>query len=142
MLSHLKAVVPLNTDLLRCVPVLANLPEAKLQWIIEQGEEIRLQPGELLRAEGTPATCMFVLLEGSFSMTQRVGNQDILLVRHDNPVIIGEVPLLMGVPNFWASGRGVTACHILELSAETFWQLMGLCPTLAMTVLREMIERV
>ncbi len=142
MLNHLKAVVPLNTDLLRCVPVLANLPETKLQWIIEQGEEIRLQPGELLRAEGTPATCMFVLLEGSFSMTQRVGNQDILLVRHDHPVIIGEVPLLMGVPNFWASGRGITACHILELSAETFWQLMGLCPTLAMTVLREMIERV
>ena len=142
MLKSLKPVVPLTTDLLRRVPVLAELPEVKLQWIIAQGKEIRLQPGELLRAEGTPATCMFLLLEGSFRMTQRVGNQDIVLKEHDTPTLIGEVPLLMGVPYFWASGRAITVCHILELSAETFWQFMTLCPTLSMTVLRTMIERV
>lgn len=142
MLNSLKPVVPLTTDLLRRVPVLAGLPEVKLQWIIAQGKEIELQPGELLRAEGTPATCMFLLLEGSFRMTQRVGNQDIVLKEHDTPTLIGEVPLLMGVPYFWATGRAITACHILELSAETFWQFMTLCPTLSMTVLRTMIERV
>lgn len=141
MPSPLKPV-RFNTDLLRFVPVLAELPEVKLQWMIIQGKEIRLQPGELLRAEGEPATCMFVLLEGSFRMTQRVGNQDILLKRHDTPTLIGEVPLLMGVPRFWASGRAISACHILELSAETFWQFMGLCPMVAMTVLQTMIERV
>lgn len=141
MPSHLKSV-RLNTDLLRRVPVLAKLPEVKLQWIIDQSQEVRLKPGEILRAEGTPATCVFLLLEGSFRMTQRVGNQDILLKRHDTPTLIGEVPLLMGVSHFWASGRAITNCHILELSAEIFWKLMGLCPTLAMTVLQAMIERV
>lgn len=142
MPSPLKPVVLLNTDLLRHVPVLAKLPEVKLQWIIDQGKEIRLQPGELLRAEGDPATCVFLLLAGSLRLTQRVGNQDILLKQHDTPTLFGEVPLLMGVSQFWASGRAITACHILELNAETFWQLMGLCPTVAMTVLRAMIERV
>ena len=142
MPSPLKPVVVLNTDRLRRVPVLAGLPEVKLQWIIDRGKEIRLQPGELLRAEGDPATCVFLLLEGSFGLTQRAGNQDILLKQHDTPTLFGEVPLLMGVPQFWASGRAISACHILELSAETFWQLMGLCPTVAMTILRAMIERV
>lgn len=142
MPSPLKPVVVLNTDRLRRVPVFTNLPEMKLQWIIDQGKEIRLDPGELLRAEGEPATCVFVLLEGSFRLTQRVGNQDILLKQHDTPTLFGEVPLLMGVSHFWASGRAITACHILELSAETFWQFMGLCPTLAMTVLQTMVERV
>lgn len=142
MPTPLKAVVLLNTDLLRRIPVLANLPELKLQWIIDQGKEIRLQPGELLRAEGEPATCVFLLLEGSFRLTQRVGNQEILLKEHHTPTLFGEVPLLMEVSYFWASGRAITTCHILELSAETFWQLMGVCPTLAMTVLREMTERV
>ena len=141
MPSHLLPVL-LNTDLLRRVPVLAALPEVKLQWIIAQGKEIRLQPSELLRAEGTPATCVFLLLGGSFRMTQRVGNQEILLKQHDTPTLIGEVPLLMGVSHFWASGRAITPCYILELSADTFWQLMGLCPILAMTVLRQMTERV
>lgn len=142
MPSSLKPVVPLKPNLLHRVPVFANLPEMKLQWMIDQGKEIRLQPGELLRAEGEPANCMFVLLEGSFRLTQRVGNQDMLLKQHDTPTLFGEVPLLMGVPHFWASGWAITACHILELSAETFWQFMGMCPTLAMTILRTTIERV
>ncbi|NJO44030.1 MAG: ATPase [Cyanobacteria bacterium RU_5_0] len=47
----------------------------------------------------------------------------------------------MGVSHFWASGRAITACHILELSAETFWKFMGLCPTVATTVLRDMVAR-
>lgn len=142
MSSSLKPVVPLKTNLLHRVPVFANLPETKLQWMIDRGKEIRLQPGELLRAEGEPANCMFVLLEGSFRLTQRVGNQDMLLKQHDTPTLFGEVPLLMGVPHFWASGWAITACHILELSAETFWQFMGMCPTLAMSILGTTIERV
>ena len=137
---------PLKTrlcpDLLRQVPVFAKLPERKLQWMIDQGKEVWLQPGELLRSEGEPADCVFVLLSGSFCMTQRVGIQDILLERHDDPTLIGEVPLLMGVPYFWTSGRAITTCHILELRAETFWQFMGLCPTLATSILQTMIERV
>lgn len=142
MPSPLKPVVVLNTGFLRRVPVFANLPEMKLQWIIDQGKEIRLESGELLRAEGEPANCVFALLEGSFRLTQRVGNQDIMLKEHHTPTLFGEVPLLMGVPRFWASGRAITACHVLELSAETFWQFMGLCPTLATTVLQAMVERV
>lgn len=142
MLGLTRSTAPLTPDRLRCVPVLAKLPETKLQWMIDQGTEISLPSGELLRAEGTPADCMFVLLEGSLHMTQRVGNHDMLLKRHDQPTLIGEVPLLMGVPLFWASSRAITSCHLLELGADTFWQFMGLCPTLAMTVLRTMIERV
>lgn len=141
MPSSLKSI-SLNTDLLRRVPVLAQLPEHNLQWIIDQAKEVWLQPGELLRAEGDPADCMFALLEGSLRFTQRAGNQEMMLKQHDTPTLLGEVPLMMDVPYFWASGRAITACYILELSAETFWQLMGLCPTLSTAVLREMLERV
>lgn len=142
MPSPLQSIVSLHPDVLRRVPVLAKLPNKKLQWMIDQGKEVRLQPGQLLRAEGEPADCVFVLLEGNFQLTQRVGNQDLLLKQHDSPCLFGEVPLLMGVSHFWASGRAITACHILELSADTFWKFMGLCPALAMTILQEMIVRV
>lgn len=127
---------------LRQIPVLANLPESKLQWMIDQGEAIKLKSGELLRREGEPADCVFLLLEGSFRLTQRVGNQDVLLKQHDAPTLFGEVPLLMGVPSFWASGRAITACYVLQLDAESFWQFMRLCPTLAMSILQEMVGRI
>jgi signal transduction histidine kinase len=133
------AVTP---EMLRRVPVFARLPEAKLEWMIAQGKAVKIPSGGLFRAEGEPANCVFVLLEGVCRMTQRSGNQDILLVQHDRPTLIGEVPLLMGVPRFWASGRAVTVCHVLELDADTFWQFMGLCPTVAKSVLQTMISRI
>jgi signal transduction histidine kinase len=141
-MPFLKPIVPLHPDLLRQIPVLSKLPEPKLQWLINQGNERWLQPGELLRAEGEPANCIFLLLDGSLRLTQRVGNQELLLKQHDMPALFGEVPLLMDVPLYWASGRARTACRVLELSADTFWQFMGLCPTVATTVLREMVDRV
>jgi signal transduction histidine kinase len=138
----LKSLPTLSPAILRQVPVLARLPEAKLEWMIGQGKEIRLKAGDILRAEGDPATCVFVLLDGGIRMTQRVGNQDLLLKQYEEPSLVGEVPLIMGVPHFWATGRAMTNCRLLELSADTFWQFMGLCPAMAAVVLRGTVERV
>lgn len=131
----------LNPSDLRRVDVLNLLPDSQLQWMLEQGQEIRLAPGELLRGEGTPASSVFVIVEGSLTLTQRSGNQEILLKQHDSPALFGEVPLLMGVPNFWATARAVTRCQILALSAEDFWQLMAFCPVLSTAILQTMVGR-
>lgn len=133
--------VALTFDCLRAVPVFAKLPELRLQWVLDQSQEVWLQAGGILRSEGDLANCLFVLLSGQLHMTQRVGTQDLILARHARPALIGEVPLLMGVPYFWASGRAITNCHLLELSADTFWQFMGLCPAVSTSVLRTMVER-
>jgi len=71
-----------------------------------KAKKSNFSPVNSLRAEGDPATCVFLLLVEALRLTQRVGNQDILLKQHDTPTLFGEVPLLMGV--FWASGRAIT----------------------------------
>jgi signal transduction histidine kinase len=131
----------LNVNTLRQVSLFAKLPDTTLQWLIDEGREISLQPGEILRREGEPADWVFVLLEGSFAIVQQVGTQEILLKRHDTPTIFGEVPILMGVPNFWASGRAISACHVLELEKEIFWKLLSLCPTVTTAILQTMTAR-
>lgn len=138
----LKSISKLCPAMLRQVSVLERLPEAKLEWMIGQGKELWLKAGDVLRAEGDPATCMFVLIEGGIRMTQRVGNQDLLLKQYEQPSLVGEVPLVMGVAHFWATGRAMSNCRLLELSVESFWQFMGLCPAMATVVLRGTVERV
>ncbi|NJR63773.1 MAG: hypothetical protein HC769_36415 [Cyanobacteria bacterium CRU_2_1] len=64
MPNTLKPAPSLHPDRLRCVSVFSKLPEKKLQWLIEQSKDIQLQPSQLLRSEGEPADCVFVLLEG------------------------------------------------------------------------------
>ena len=51
---------------LRKNKVFGDLPEEELAWLAEQGNEVRLAPGESLFQAGAPADRLFVLFEGEF----------------------------------------------------------------------------
>lgn len=110
----------LDVDYLRQVPLFAELPETRLQWLIEQGTEVWLQAGEIHREQGAPADCVFVMLKGEVRVTQKSGNREIILATYGDKTLFGELPLLLGDTHFWAGGRAVTECHILELRNDTF----------------------
>jgi CRP-like cAMP-binding protein len=110
----------LDIDTLRQVPTFKKLPEQRLQWLLEQITEVWLEPGEIHRQEGDPADHVFVLLEGEIRISQKVGNQELLLVTFKANTLFGELPVLMGDKNFWVTGRAVTRSHILELPNKAF----------------------
>ncbi len=129
-------------DALRQVPLFTELPDSRLDWLIEQGAEVHLQPGELHRKEGDRADHVFILLEGEVRITQKVGNQEILLVTYQATTLFGELPVLLGDEFFWASGRAVTRCRVLELSNQAFMELLSSCSCVMTKILRTMAERV
>ena len=49
---------------LRKIAIFADLEEAQLAWLADNATERRLEPGEVVVAEGGPAEHMIVLLEG------------------------------------------------------------------------------
>jgi len=129
-------------DALRQVPLFTELPDSRLDWLLEQGAEVHLQPGELHRKEGDRADHVFILLEGEVRITQKVGNQEILLVTYQAKTLFGELPVLLGDEFFWASGRAVTRCRVLELSNQAFMELLSSCSYVMTKILRTMAERV
>jgi len=132
----------LDIDTLRQVQILSKLPDERLQWLLTQGKEVWLQPGEIHRREGDPAEHVFVLLEGQVRITQKVGTQEIILATYDTKTLYGELPVLMGKAHFWASGRALTRCRIFELPNEAFWQLLASCSCVTTSILRTMAQRV
>ncbi len=92
-------------DALRQVPLFAKLPDEQLQWLCEQGTEVWRQPGEIHRAEGSPADHVFVMLEGEVRVSQQVGDEELVLATYGPKTLFGELPVLMGDEYFWASGR-------------------------------------
>ena len=141
-------IKPLETDTssalfdkLRQVPIFAKLPDERLQWLIAQGTEVWRQSGESHRQEGDPAEHVFVLLEGALQITQTVDNREILLATYDKKTLFGELPVLMGKAHFWASGRALTKCQILELPNAVFWELLSSCTCVMTAILRTMAER-
>jgi len=129
-------------DALRQVPLFAELSDEQLQWLAEQGTEVWLQPGEFHRREGDLAEHVFVMLTGEVRVTEQVGNRELVLATYGPKTLFGELPILMGTPYYWASGRALSACHVLELSKETFWQMLSIMPPVATAILRTTAERV
>lgn len=129
-------------DALHQVPLFAELSDEQLQWLAEQGTEVWLQPGEFHRREGDLAEHVFVMLTGEVRVTEQVGNRELVLATYGPKTLFGELPILMGTPYYWASGRALSACHVLELSKETFWQMLSIMPPVATAILRTTAERV
>ncbi len=65
-----------SVDELRTLFLFEKLTEDQLQWLCERGHVELIEPGPLY-AEGAPATCFYILLEGTVVMSRRVGSDDI-----------------------------------------------------------------
>jgi signal transduction histidine kinase len=65
-----------SVDELRTLFLFEKLTEAQLQWLCERGHVELIEPGPVY-AEGAPATCFYILLEGTVVMSRRVGKDDI-----------------------------------------------------------------
>jgi signal transduction histidine kinase len=68
--------VPCDVDELRTLFLFEKLTDEQLQWLCERGHTELIPPGPVF-AEGAPATCFYVLLEGTLVMSRRVGTDDI-----------------------------------------------------------------
>ena len=128
-------------EMLQQVSVFSELPPHQIEWLIEQGQETWLEPGDLHRQEGDPADCVFVMLDGQLRVYQDMNDRELVLATYKNRDLFGELPILTGEDKFWASGRAVTRCHIFELPKDAFWQLLSRCPSVAMRAIGDMARR-
>ena len=64
-----------SVDELRTLFLFEKLSEDQLQWLCERGHVEMIEVGPVF-AEGAPATCLYVLLEGTVVMSRRVGADD------------------------------------------------------------------
>lgn len=126
---------------LRQVPLFSQLPESRLLWLLEQGTEVWLEAGEIHRDEGDLAKHVFVLLAGEIRITQKLGNQEIILATYQPKTLYGELPIMMGEKHFWASGRAVQKSHILEIPNHAFWEILSSCTCVMKEILRTMAQR-
>lgn len=125
---------------LRQVPLFANTPDEELQWVTQQGTEVRVPVGERIIAEGEPADYWYVLLEGEMQVTKKIAGQEALLNHYHPGTFFGEVPILLGKP-YLALVRALTPSYLLRLGKDCFWQMVTGCPQISQAILQVMAER-
>jgi signal transduction histidine kinase len=114
-------------DELRTLFLFEKLTEDQLRWLCERGHVELLSAGPVF-AEGAPADCFYVLLEGTVVMSRRVGPDDVEIGRtSQRGAYAGAWLAYMGdrVPQVYnASMRVAEPSRFFVLSASTFAELM------------------
>ncbi len=116
-----------SVDELRTLFLFEKLTKDQLQWLCERGHVELIEPGPLY-AEGAPATCFYVLLEGTVVMSRRVGADDIEVGRtSERGVYSGAFTAYLGdrVPQVYNNSlRATEPSRFFVLDASVFAELM------------------
>jgi signal transduction histidine kinase len=125
---------PIARDALTCGPeelrtlfLFAQLADEQLRWLCENGRVELFEPGPVY-LEGDPATCFFVLIEGSLVLSRRVGDEDVEVTRtSQRGVYAGAWRSYLGdrVPQRYDSSmRALGPSRFFVLDAEKFAHLV------------------
>jgi signal transduction histidine kinase len=116
-----------SVDELRTLFLFEKLTEEQLQWLCERGHVEMVGPG-LVYAEGTDATCFYVMLEGSVVLSRRVGTDDVEVGRtSERGVYSGAFTAYLGdrVPQIYNNSlKAIEPSRFFVLDASVFAELM------------------
>jgi signal transduction histidine kinase len=127
-------------ELLRQVPVFADLPEDQIDWFLSQSREVSLKVGDAFVRQGDPADTMFVLLEGKFNFRGEFSGEAFV-----RDLSAGEVTGLLPFSRMKihpVTGRALTDGRILRFPASKFPQLVQGMPELATRLVGIMSDRI
>ena len=114
----------LSADELRGLFLFESLDAGQLGWLSENGYVEHWSAGDTVYAEGDPATCFFVLLEGTLSMHRQVENTEVETTRtNQRGVYSGATQAFVtgnGLEPYRTSVRAVTDCAFWVTDAEGF----------------------
>ncbi len=101
-----------------------RLTDDQLAWLAERGEVAGYEAGTTVYRVGEPATCLYVLLEGTLSMVMRAAGGELEVNRTDHRgTYAGAFMAFLDLPmarSYSTSLRAVTDCRFWVLGAEDF----------------------
>ena len=127
-------------DLLRRVPIFAELADEQLTWFLGQSKELRLKAGDTYSRQGDTADAMFVILEGHLQGRGEINGETIILELAPGDVT-GLLPFSR-MKQFRVNGRAETDSLALRFPAALFQDLVQKMPVLTQRLVGLMSDRI
>ncbi len=127
-------------ETLRRVPLFSTLPDDKLAWISDHGQEIGLDAGTKIASQGDPPDGFYVVLEGQTEWTRTVGKEEVFVVNLGEGSIFAELIMVLDAP-YPTTGHAVSPVRLLKLDASAFWEMLRICPEVLRGILATSVER-
>lgn len=130
-----------NLDLIRRVPLFANLSDQHAESMANAVVKRRFKRGELIVEQGKKSNTLYILLAGRARvLTSHTGGREVILATMGQGDYIGEMSLIDNEPHS-ASVRAEMQTDVLLLSGAEFARCMPDQGSVAFAVLRGLTER-
>jgi len=121
-----------------------SLDEEKLNWLAENGRVQRYPADATVYGAEEPATCFFMLIEGTMIMYRRVGDHDVETTRSSQPGAYSGATRAWLTPTmteaqaqkYAGSVRTQTECSFFQIPADDFGAALQRWFPMAMPCLR------
>ncbi|MDF2980502.1 MAG: crp 2, partial [Devosia sp.] len=113
-----------STDLIRQVPIFAELSEAEASELWHAGQRVNVAPGEVFIREGEQGGSLYIILAGAVEVTKEDGGHEVTLATRGPGEFLGEMSLLEQAPRT-ASVRATEPSELLAIGSEAFRQLLA-----------------
>lgn len=128
----------IELDKLRRVPVFADLPPERLQWLCDNLTGFTVKAGDVFLDEGEISSSLFILLDGEVTATRRAEGH-LPSERFVAPEILGTPCVIASIP-YPATLRAATDCRLARLQEAAFRDLCTSCDPFNRIITRWMID--
>ena len=127
-------------ELLRRVPIFAEIEPAKLKLLAFMSERVGFDPGKRLMQQGDPADAAYLIIEGHAEVVLETHAGSVIVATLGANDFVGEMAILGDVPRN-ATVRAQDRLIALRISKEPFMRMVREFPTMAVSMMQELAHR-
>ena len=127
-------------ELLRRVPIFAEIEPAKLKLLAFMSERVGFDPGKRLVQQGDPADAAYLIIDGHAEVILETPAGPVVVATLGANETVGEMGILGDVPRN-ATVRAKDRVIVLRISKEPFMRMVREFPNMAVSIMRELAQR-
>lgn len=127
-------------ELLRKIPMFANIEPAKLKLLAFTSERLSYADGEALFQQGDPGDSAYLIITGQADVTIDTEKGPLSVATLGNNDFVGEIAILCDVPRT-ATVTARSDLVALRIKKDLFFRLIAEFPEIAREIMRELADR-
>ena len=129
-----------EVELLRSVPLFANLEPSKLKLLAFTSERLTFPKGQDLFKQGDIGDAAYVIISGSAEVVIETPSGPLTVAQVGKNAFVGEIAILIDVPRT-ATVRAAKDLTTLAISKDQFFRMITEFPEMAIEIMRELAHR-
>lgn len=129
-----------EVELLRNIPMFANIEPSKLKLLAFTSERMAFKDGDVLFRQGEQGDSAYVIIGGEADVIVDTPKGPLTVAKLKRNDIVGEIAILCDVPRT-ATVRAATKLEAMVIAKDLFFRLIMEFPQMAVEIMRELARR-